>query len=257
MSCLSAKFGRASGGSLGDNGFDDTGLEEPVRVCIAPAVALERFDEYHGWGDWWPESFVAKGANERKCSCRAFGEAADASAVDDQHELAGLVELTIADASHDRVGSRLLTHCWFADFGDEFREVIVGCVEYVATFEFGTHGNLEQFRGGQIAPLELVVEGVWKVHLQPWHTPKHTPSRLVGQASFQSRPGCGGVLVGRGPVEDDRPWSGESVVDLRCRDRVAGSLRPAVFLVYPLLRAYTCVELGGIESSRALLECAR
>jgi len=143
VSCLSAKLGGASGGSFGDNGFDDAGLEEPVRLCVASAVALERFDEYDGWGDRWPESLVAKSANERKGSCRAFGETADTSAVDDQHVLAGLVELTIADASHDRVGSRLLTRCWFADFGDEFGEVLVGCVKYVATFEFGTHGNLE------------------------------------------------------------------------------------------------------------------
>ena len=138
-------FGRASGGSLGDNGFDDTGLEQPVRVCIAPAVALERFDKYHGWGDRRPESVVAKSANERKSSRRAFGEAADTSAVDDQHVLASLVELTIADASHDRIGSRLLTLCWFADFGGEFGEVVGGCIQYVETFEFGTHGNLQQF----------------------------------------------------------------------------------------------------------------
>ena len=88
--------------------------------------------------------------------------------------LAGLVELAIADAPHDRVGAGLLTRCWFADFGGEFGEVVIGCVEYVATFEFGTHGNLEQFRGGEIATFQLVVEVVWKVHLQTRHTPKHT-----------------------------------------------------------------------------------
>ncbi len=76
--------------------------------------------------------------------------------------LAGLVELTIADASHDRVGARLLTRCGLADFGGEFGEVVVGCVEYVATFEFGTHRNLEQFRGGEIAAFQLVVEVIWE-----------------------------------------------------------------------------------------------
>jgi len=55
------------------------------------------------------------------------------------------VQLAIADASRDRVGSSLLTRCGFADFGAEFGEVIVCRFEYVATFEFGAHGNLEQF----------------------------------------------------------------------------------------------------------------
>ena len=145
VSCAAAKLGCAPGGSLGDNGFDDTGLEEPVRVCIASAVALQRFDEHDGWCDRWPESVVAKGSYECEGSCRAFGEASDASAIDDQHESAGVVELTIADASHDRVGASLLTRCWFADFGGEFGEVVVGCVEYVATFDFSTHRNLQQF----------------------------------------------------------------------------------------------------------------
>jgi len=59
--------------------------------------------------------------------------------------VAGVVELTIADASHDRIVSSLLTLCWFADIGGEFGEVVVGRFEYVTTFEFGTHGNLQQF----------------------------------------------------------------------------------------------------------------
>ena len=57
--------------------FDDAGLEESVRVCVASAVALERFDEYDGWGDRWPDSVVAKGAYECEGSGRPFGEAAD------------------------------------------------------------------------------------------------------------------------------------------------------------------------------------
>ena len=145
MSCASAKFGRAPGCPLGDERFDDAGLEEPVRGCIAPAVALQRFDEDDGGGDRWPETVVAKGANERESSCRAFGKAADTSAVDDQQGSAGVMELTIADAAHDRVGARLLTRCRFADFSSQFGEVVVGRFEDVATFEFGAHGDLEKF----------------------------------------------------------------------------------------------------------------
>ena len=141
----SAKFGRAPGCPFGDDGFDDAGLEEPARDCIAPAVTLQRFDKHDSWGDRWPQTVVAKGADERECPCRAFGEAADASAVDDQHRSAGLVELTIADSSHDRVGTRLLTRGRFTDLGSQFGEVVVGRVEDVTSFEFGAHGDLEQF----------------------------------------------------------------------------------------------------------------
>ncbi len=88
---------------------------------------------------------VAKGADECECACRALGEATDAAAVDDQQGSAGLVELTIADASHDRVGARLLTRCRLADFSSEFGKVVVGRLQNVATFELGAHGELEQF----------------------------------------------------------------------------------------------------------------
>ena len=94
---------------------------------------------------WWPEVASAKGAHESKGPCGAFGEAADGSAVEDQHQSAGLVQLAIADASHDRVGARLLACSRFAHFCGQFGEVVVGRVERVAAFEFGTYGDLEKF----------------------------------------------------------------------------------------------------------------
>ena len=56
-----------------------------------------------------------------------------------------MVELTISDPSHDRVGARLLSRCRLADFSSEFGEVVVGRLENVAAFELGTDGDLEQF----------------------------------------------------------------------------------------------------------------
>ena len=56
-----------------------------------------------------------------------------------------MVELTIADASHDRVGARLLTRGRFTDFCSQFGEVVVGRVEDVTSFEFGAQSDLEQF----------------------------------------------------------------------------------------------------------------
>ncbi len=40
-SCTSAKLGRASSDSLADDVFDEAGLEESIRVGIAPTVALK------------------------------------------------------------------------------------------------------------------------------------------------------------------------------------------------------------------------
>ncbi len=102
-------------------------------------MALQRFDEHDGCGDRRPQTVIAKGSDERERPCRAFGEAADASAVDDQHGSAGLVELTIADASHDRVGARLLTRSRFADFSSQLGEVVVGRFKDVTAF--GTPGQ--------------------------------------------------------------------------------------------------------------------
>ena len=62
--CASANFGRAPGCQFGDKGFDDAGLEEPVRGGIAPAVALQRFDENGGWCDRWPLTVIAEGSDE-------------------------------------------------------------------------------------------------------------------------------------------------------------------------------------------------
>lgn len=154
-------------------GVGHAGLQEPVRGCITAAVALQRFDEYDGWSDRWPETVISKGANEGECPRGVFGKTADPSAVDDQHGPASLVELTIADASHDRV-ARLLTSCRSADFCGQFGEVVGGRFEHVAAFEFGAYGHLEEFGGGQIAALQFVVEVVWEVHLaQPLLSSDH------------------------------------------------------------------------------------
>ena len=67
MSCASAKFGRSTGCLFAEEGFDDAGFEKPVRRCISPAVALQRFDEDDGGDDRRPETAVTKGANEREC----------------------------------------------------------------------------------------------------------------------------------------------------------------------------------------------
>ena len=167
-------------------------------------MTLQRFDEYDGWGDRRPQTVLAKGSDERERPCRAFGEAADASAVDDQHGSAGLVELTIADASHDRVGAGLLTCGRFANFGSEFGEVVVGRFKDVTKFEFGAHRDLEQFRGWQIATLQFVVEIIWEIHLQAWHT----PTRNAPQGPFELRSWPGDDPNGRDPVETTSPpWS--------------------------------------------------
>ena len=160
---------------------------------------------------------------------------------------AGLVELTIADASHDRVGAGLLTCGRFANFGSEFGEVVVGRFEDVTKFEFGAHRDLEQFRGWQIATLQFVVEIIWEIHLQAWHTPDYTPKREARQAPVEPQPASGGDLLGRDPVEGRPHPSVESVVDLQCWALGTGGFRPASVFKYPLFRAYVLVELGGIE----------
>ena len=81
VSRASAQFGCAPCGALGDDCVDDAGLEESVRGGVSAAVTLQRFDEYDGRSDRWPEPVVAKCADECECSWRALGEAADASAV--------------------------------------------------------------------------------------------------------------------------------------------------------------------------------
>ena len=58
-----------------------------------------------------------------------------------------LVESTIADASHDRVGARLLTRGRFADFCSQLGEVVVGRFKDVTTFEFGALGQGPADRG--------------------------------------------------------------------------------------------------------------
>ncbi len=90
-------------------------------------------------------SLLTGGRYERERLSRPFGETTDASAVDDQHGSAGLVGFTIADARHDRVRTRSLTRCRFANFVSELGEVGIGCFEDVTTFEFGAHRNLKQF----------------------------------------------------------------------------------------------------------------
>ena len=143
MSCASAQSGCAPCGALGYDCVDDAGLEESVCVGFSAAVTVQRFDEYDRRSDRWPEPVVAKCADDCECSWRALGEAADASAVDDQHESAGLVELTIADATHDRVRTRLLTRGRLAKFGSEVGEVGIGRFEDITSFELGAHRDLE------------------------------------------------------------------------------------------------------------------
>ena len=48
-----------------------------------------------------------------------------------------MVELTIADALHDRVGARLLTRGRFTDFCSQFGEVVVGRFEDVCGVHVG------------------------------------------------------------------------------------------------------------------------
>ena len=75
------------------------------------------------------------------------------------------MELTIADASYDRVGAGLLTCGRFANFCSQLAEVVVCCFKDVTTFEFGAHRDLEEFGSGQIAAFQFVVEIIWEIHL--------------------------------------------------------------------------------------------
>lgn len=70
------------------------------------------------------------------------------------------MELTIADASHDRVGAGLLTRSRFADFSSEFGEVGVGCSKDVTAFEFGAH-RASAAVTASVANGEVFTTGSW------------------------------------------------------------------------------------------------
>src|SRR5262249_19813919 len=75
--------------------------------------------------------------------------------------------------ARDRLGARHLLRRRRADLGDQFIEVGVGVREQVLAAHLRTHRLLQELRGRQAAGLDLVIEIVWQVDLQPRHTPNY------------------------------------------------------------------------------------
>jgi hypothetical protein len=82
--------------------------------------------------------------------------------------------LTLSDSGGDRFGS---SHCligWLAYFVDQALHVLVHSLQQDLPLDLGSYGFLKQFGGGQGSLLELAVQIVGQINLQPRHTPNYT-----------------------------------------------------------------------------------
>ncbi|MEZ5297820.1 MAG: hypothetical protein R2697_16530 [Ilumatobacteraceae bacterium] len=173
----SSQLGGSPSSSLADGRFDDAHLQESVGVGIAPRVTVERLDQDHRRNDRWPQFVGPERPDERQCRLGAGRQTRDAAAVEDQHGSPDSVERPIPDAPSDGIGRCPLTLARLSDLSGEFFEVLVCLSECILAFQLCAQRNLQEFRGGEVALLQLFVEIVGQVHLNTRHAPNHTPNR--------------------------------------------------------------------------------
>ena len=63
----------------------------------------------------------------------------------------------------------------FPDLIDQLGQVAVGLGEKLPAAKLSPYGTLQELRGGKATILHRPVQVLWKVYLEPWHTPKYTP----------------------------------------------------------------------------------
>jgi hypothetical protein len=103
-----------------------------------------------------------------------------AAAVEDQHRSPDSIERTIPDAPSYCICGGLLTLAGLSDLSGEFFEVSVGFSECVPALQLCAERNLHEFRGWEVALLQLFVEIFGQVHLNARHTPNHTRAHALG-----------------------------------------------------------------------------
>ncbi|MGA7758215.1 MAG: hypothetical protein WCA57_10250, partial [Ilumatobacteraceae bacterium] len=93
------------------------------------------------------------------------------------------VERSIPDAPSYCICGGLSTLAGLSDLSGEFFEVSVCLSECILALQLCAERNLQEFRGWEIALLQLFMEVFGQVHLDTGHTPNHTPtSRTYQQA---------------------------------------------------------------------------
>ena len=78
---------------------------------------------------------------------------------------AGLTEAPLTNPSGDGLGVGALAGGGFAHLARELVQVRRRCVERILALELGTKRDLQEFRGGESASLQLVVQIIRQVHL--------------------------------------------------------------------------------------------
>jgi hypothetical protein len=167
---------------------DDAHLQESVSVGVASRVAVEGLDQHHRRHDRRPQFVCPKGSDERHSSLGLRREARQSSAVEYQHGSTDSIEQAIPDASCDCIRCGPLPVAGLSDLSNQLVEVPIRLGERVLSLQLGPKCDLQKLRGRKVALLELLMEVVGEVHLNPWHTPNYTPSSSADQRAVSD--GC-------------------------------------------------------------------
>lgn len=166
---------------LADCRLDDAHLQESAGVGVAPWIAIERLNENHRRDQRRPQLLRLERPDERQRCLRARRETRHAAAVKDQHGSTDSVERPIPDAPSDCICGRLLPLAGLSNLSGEFFEVSVCFSECILALQLCAERDLQEFRGWEIALLQLFVEVFGQVHLHTGHTPNHTPTSSAYQ----------------------------------------------------------------------------